>query len=61
MVREPMAKSRTKQLATIAPFTVDADKKAQFQRVADAHHRSLTAHLRFLMDRAIAEHERGAA
>jgi len=56
-----MAKSRTKQLATIAPFTVDADKKAQFQRVADAHHRSLTAHLRFLMDRAIAEHERGAA
>ena len=61
MVREPMAKSRTKHLATIAPFTVDADKKARLERIAEAHHRSLTAHLRFLIDRAIDEDEQEAA
>lgn len=45
-------------LAHIAPFTIEADKKARFIEVAEANHRTITQQLRHLIDEAIAEADR---
>lgn len=45
-------------LAHIAPFTIEADKKARFVAVAEASHRTITQQLRHLIDQAIAEADR---
>lgn len=45
-------------IAHIAPFTIEADKKARFVEVAEASHRTVTQHLRHLIDQAIAEADR---
>lgn len=45
-------------IAHIAPFTIEADKKARFVAVAEASHRTITQQLRHLIDQAIAEADR---
>lgn len=42
-------------VATIAPFTVPAQHKADLDRIAKAHHRNITGHLRYLIEQAIAQ------
>ena len=52
-----MANSKTTQqdVATIAPFSIPAEHKAELERIARANHRDLTKELRHLIEKRILE------
>jgi hypothetical protein len=59
-----MAKSSPNQevvIRTVAPFTIEATTYERFKELAEDDHRTVTAQLRFLIDRHIAEANKEAA